>query len=131
MSSTRRPLGGRQRTERRLSRFLASLLTGGLLLGMGSSLPLLAAVPAVADETTISGDTLRTGWDSNEPGLAPAQVSSSDFGQQFSTTVDGQVYAQPLVIGKTVVAATEKAKVYGLDSASGKINWTADLGAPW
>ncbi|MET8536262.1 choice-of-anchor D domain-containing protein [Streptomyces sp. NPDC005065] len=131
MSSTHKPLGGWQLTGRLLPRSLVSLLTGCLLLGVGGTLPLLAAAPALADETTISGDTLRTGWDSNEPGLAPAQVSSSDFGQQFSTTVDGQVYAQPLVIGKTVVAATEKAKVYGLDSASGKINWATDLGAPW
>ncbi|MGW5664935.1 choice-of-anchor D domain-containing protein [Streptomyces sp. NPDC003758] len=58
-------------------------------------------------------------------------MSSSDFGQQFSTAVDGQVYAQPLVVGKTVVAATENNKVYGLDSATGKINWTVNLGAPW
>ncbi|GAA3377782.1 hypothetical protein GCM10020367_54820 [Streptomyces sannanensis] len=110
---------------------MASLLTGCLLFWAGGTLPLLGAAPAHADETTISVDTLRTGWDANEPGLAPGQVSSSDFGQQFSTTVDGQVYAQPLVAGKTVVAATENAKVYGLDSATGKINWSVDLGAPW
>ncbi|XIE81135.1 choice-of-anchor D domain-containing protein [Streptomyces sp. SBR177] len=84
-----------------------------------------------ADQTTISHDTFRTGWDRDEPGLAPDQVSSSDFGQQFSTTVDGQVYAQPVVVGSTVVVATENNKVYGLDAASGKINWTRSTGAPW
>jgi len=116
---------------RRTRHGLLALLTGCLLLGTGGALPSLAAAPTRADESTISVDNLRTGWDQNEPGLAPSQVSSSDFGQQFSTAVDGQVYAQPLVVGKTVVAATENAKVYGLDSASGKINWTKNLGAPW
>ncbi|MFE4619410.1 choice-of-anchor D domain-containing protein [Streptomyces sp. NPDC056747] len=84
-----------------------------------------------ADQTTISHDDLRTGWDRDEPGLAPDQVSSSDFGLQFSTTVDGQVYAQPLVVGRTLVAATENNKVYGIDAATGAIGWTKDLGAPW
>ncbi|GGN86709.1 hypothetical protein GCM10011579_078800 [Streptomyces albiflavescens] len=116
---------------RRTGHRLLALLTGCLLLGTGGTLPALAAAPLRADQSTISVDSFRTGWDQNEPGLAPSQVSSSDFGQQFSTAVDGQVYAQPLVAGKTVIAATENAKVYGLDSASGKINWTKNLGAPW
>ncbi|MFI8521121.1 choice-of-anchor D domain-containing protein [Streptomyces sp. NPDC085481] len=130
-------------------RALARMLTMCLILGAGGALapttatataavsPAGRPVPpipdprAAADQTTISHDTLRTGWDQNEPGLAPDQVSSSDFGQQFSTAVDGQVYAQPLVIGGTVVVATENNKVYGLDAASGKISWTKELGTPW
>ncbi|SEL75172.1 beta strand repeat-containing protein [Streptacidiphilus jiangxiensis] len=98
-------------------------LAAGLLSG--------AAVTAHADETTVSQDTYRTGWDQNEPGLTPAQVSSSDFGQQFSTAVDGQVYAQPVVVGNTLVVATETNHVYGLDPVSGAIRWTDAYGAPW
>ncbi|MEV5969402.1 choice-of-anchor D domain-containing protein [Streptomyces sp. NPDC051921] len=122
-------------------RVLAHVLTMCLTLGGGgASATASAAAPpapevvraaAAADQTTISHDNLRTGWDPNEPGLAPDQVSSSDFGQQFSTAVDGQVYAQPLVVGSTLVVATENNKVYGLDAASGKINWTKDLGPFW
>ncbi|MET9381675.1 choice-of-anchor D domain-containing protein [Streptomyces sp. NPDC002928] len=119
--------GGRRRG------LLGSLVTACLLAGGVAAAPSPAAAPAAraADVTTVSQDNLRTGWDTNEPGLAPDQVSSSDFGRQFSTTVDGQVYAQPLVIGKTVVAATENNKVYGIDSATGAVNWTKNLGAPW
>ncbi|MGI5460591.1 choice-of-anchor D domain-containing protein [Streptomyces sp. CA-249302] len=107
-------------------------LTGGVLAVLLAVCPPPASPQtARADETTVSADTYRTGWDTNEPGLAPDQVASSDFGQQFSTTVDGQVYAQPLVVGRTVVAATENNKVYGLDSATGAITWTRNLGAPW
>ena len=129
--STRRPVNDGPSGKRRLPASVAVLLTGCLLLGIGGMLPLVTAMPARADETTVSVDSLRTGWDPNEPALAPAQVSSSDFGQQFSTAVDGQVYAQPLVADKTVVAATENAKAYGLDPATGKINWTRNLGTPW
>jgi hypothetical protein len=87
--------------------------------------------PADADATTVSVDTYRTGWDQNEPGLTPAQVSSSDFGQQFSTAVDGQVYAQPVVVGGTVVVVTETNHVYGTDAATGAIKWSTAYGAPW
>lgn len=111
---------------------MASLMTAGLATG-GLTAPSLAAPEntRAADVTTVSTDTYRTGWDPNEPGLAPDQVSSSDFGQRFSTAVDGQVYAQPLVVGKTVIVATENNKVYGLDSATGAVTWTKSLGAAW
>ncbi|MFI8825347.1 choice-of-anchor D domain-containing protein [Streptomyces sp. NPDC053431] len=123
-------------------RVLAQVLTMCLTLGGGGALATAsAAAPpapaparaaaAPADQTTVSHDNLRTGWDQNEPGLAPDQVSSSDFGQQFSTAVDGQVYAQPIVVGGTLVVATENNKLYGIDAASGAVDWTKDLGAPW
>ncbi len=92
---------------------------------------LLPAVSASADDPTISYNTLRTGWDTNEPGLSPSEVSSSDFGQLFSTAVDGQVYGQPITAGGTLVVATENDKVYGLDPATGSVHWTRDLGNPW
>ncbi|MDH6114955.1 hypothetical protein P3T36_006466 [Kitasatospora sp. MAP12-15] len=91
----------------------------------------LTASRAAADETTVSTDTLRTGWDSHEPGLGQSSVQSSDFGQLFSTQLDGQVYAQPLSINGTLVATTENDKVYGLDPVNGTIKWTRDFGPTW
>ena len=87
---------------------------------------------AKADETTVSVDNARTGWDQHEPGLSPADVSDPGFGQIFSTTVDGQVYAQPLVAGGMLIVATENNKVYGLNPQTGAIQWTrGDLGPAW
>ncbi|GHF44252.1 hypothetical protein GCM10017566_16410 [Amycolatopsis bartoniae] len=97
-----------------------SILVGGAL-----------APAALADETTAAHDTLRTGWDDNEPGLVPSQVSANDFGQLFSATVDGQVYAQPVVANGVVIAATENNKVYGLDAVTGSQKWKLDLGPAW
>jgi hypothetical protein len=87
---------------------------------------------AKADEATVSVDNARTGWDQHEPGLSPADVSDPSFGQIFSTTVDGQVFAQPLVAGGMLVVATENNKVYGLNPQTGAIQWTrGDLGPAW
>ncbi|WP_271189421.1 choice-of-anchor D domain-containing protein [Dactylosporangium matsuzakiense] len=98
---------------------------------------LLAAVSfaeppaALADNTTVSGDTMRTGWDAAEPNLSPATVTGGNFGQLFATKVQGQVYAQPLVIGNTVVTATEDNYVYGLNAVNGAIAWQRSLGPAW
>jgi hypothetical protein len=58
-------------------------------------------------------------------------VKSGRFGQLFSTAVNGAVYAQPLVVGSTVIVATENDWVYGLNSATGAVNWSLSLGTPW
>ncbi|MBV8160445.1 MAG: PQQ-binding-like beta-propeller repeat protein, partial [Acidimicrobiia bacterium] len=47
-----------------------------------------------------------------------------------SPALDGDVYAQPLVVGGRVLAATEANSVYALDAATGAQVWRAQLGAP-
>src|SRR5438270_11335979 len=76
---------------------------------------------ASADTQTASQDNLRTGWDRQEPMLTPGAITGSNFGQLFATQLNGQVYAQPLVIGDTVIASTENDWVYGLDAVTGAI----------
>ena len=109
-------------------RWLAALLLPVALIAGTMS---LAASVAQADNTMISSNTLRSGWDQNEPQLAPAAVASSNFGQLFSTPVDGQVYAQPLVLGSTVIAATENNNVYGINKITGAKIWSRNLGPVW
>ena len=58
-------------------------------------------------------------------------VHGSSFGEVFSTAVKGQVYAQPLVIGSTVIVATEQDWVYGLNASTGAIEWSTSLGTPY
>ena len=83
------------------------------------------------DDPTASFDNLRTGWDPNEPGLSPSVVHGSTFGQVFNTSVSGNIYGQPLVIGSTLIAVTENNMVYGMDAGTGKINWSTSLGNPY
>ncbi|HEV2636377.1 MAG TPA: choice-of-anchor D domain-containing protein [Actinocrinis sp.] len=114
----------------RTPRASASLCLAALLCACAVSTA-ASIEPAQADETTVSQDTYRTGWDQAEPGLSPAAVTSSDFGHQFSTALNGQVYAQPLLADGTLIAATENNDVYGLDPATGAILWTDSLGPAW
>jgi hypothetical protein len=61
--------------------------------------------PASADITTVSGDNTRQSWKSDEAALPPSLLPS--INQTFSTAVSGAVLAQPLVVGSTVIVATE------------------------
>ena len=110
---------------------LARVATVAVFLVAGAAAPAWFGARAFADEATVSADTLRTGWDQNEPGLAPAQVASAGFGQLWSTAVDGQVYGQPVVAGSTVIVATENNNAYGLDAATGAVKWTVNFGPSW
>jgi hypothetical protein len=91
--------------------------------------PVAGTLPG--DEPTASQDDMRTGWDPNEPALTPAVVGGGTFGQVWRAVVQGQVYAQPLVIGSTVIVATEQDWVYGLNATTGAIVWATDLGTPY
>lgn len=91
----------------------------------------VGTAPAFAAGVTNSGDDLRTGWYPDQSSLTPQLVSGGTFGQLWSTVVDGQVYAQPLLANGTLLAATENNKVYGLNPATGATRWTLNLGTPW
>lgn len=80
-----------------------------------------------ADDLTVSYDTLRDGWDQNEPGLTPSALQRG-FGEVFDAALDGgQVYAQPVVVNGTVIVATERDDVYGLDASTGALKWRTQV----
>src|ERR1700704_2435005 len=92
-----------------------------------------SAAGARAEGITNAGDDLRDGWYPEQSSLTPALVSGGTFGQLWSATVDGQVYAQPLLANGNLVVATENNKVYALDPATGATRWPAplNLGTPF
>ncbi|HEY2398537.1 MAG TPA: choice-of-anchor D domain-containing protein [Solirubrobacteraceae bacterium] len=94
---------------------------------------LASAGQALAEGITNSGDDLRDGWYPEQSSLTPQLVSGGTFGQLWSTNVEGSVYAQPLLYNGTLLVATEKNKVYGLDPATGSVRWSSTLsfGTPW
>lgn len=100
------------------------------LVAVAASLALAGA--AAAAGVTNAGDDLRTGWYPDEGAITPQLVSGGTFGQLWSASVNGQVYAQPLLSPTgTLIVATENDKVYGLDPATGAQQWISDLGTPW
>jgi hypothetical protein len=98
-----------------------------LLVGVGQAL----ASETPGSELTNAGGDLRTGWYPNEPSITPELLSGGTFGRLWSTPVEGQVYAQPLLDDGTLLVATEENNLYGLNPATGAQQWTKNLGEPW
>ncbi|MEU0209470.1 Ig-like domain-containing protein [Streptomyces canus] len=120
--------GGRHRSRRRT--WLLSIVAVATAALIGTTIGLVAS-SAQADQTTQGVDNLRTNWDQSESALSPAVVQSSAFGRLFATKLDGQIYAQPLVLGDQVIAVTESNTLYGLDRTTGAIEWSKNYGPAW
>ena len=121
----------RPRPVLRARKSFAVLAVSAVAAGITAVAGAGAAGAAATDETTVSQTNLRNGWDANEPTLTPAALQGGSFGQIFKTSVNGQVYGQPLVIGNTLVVATENDWVYGLNATTGAQLWKTSLGTPY
>jgi hypothetical protein len=86
-------------------------------------------------------DTRRTGWNSHERILNALNVKPQSFGLLYTVAVDDQVDAQPLVVHRqklshqgraydVVYLATENNTVYVIDSSTGQILNSRNLGTP-
>jgi hypothetical protein len=121
----------RHRRSPRARRTLRATLAAALVATTVYVVPLVVESFAHADAVTGSFDSLRTGWDSHENSLYPPTVTSGSFGQLFATSVQGQVYGQPLLVGNTLIVNTEDDYVYGLDAATGAKKWEKNVGPAW
>lgn len=92
-------------------------------------LALAGAGPAFA-EVTGQADNLRTGWYPDEPSLTPSLLGSGNFKQVFDDSLEGQIYAQPLVANGTLLVVTEDNWAYGLDPTTGAVRWEKQFGTP-
>ena len=75
------------------------------------------------DWPTYGHDFARTGVAANMAPAGPLSVS-------WRARLDGAVYGQPLLVGSTVIAATENDSIYALDQATGKVIWRTNVGTP-
>ena len=86
-------------------------------------------------------DSQSTGANLTETQLTPSNVNAADFGQLYNTPLDGQVYAEPLVLtnvtitagpntvgtpgtyNSVVFVATQHDSLYAINAANGAILW--------
>ena len=82
-----------------------------------------APVSNATDWTTYHRDNLRTGY---VPGMADPQKLTV----AWSVSLDGAVYAEPLIIDGHVIVATEHDSLYSLDTQTGQVVWHTNVGEP-
>ena len=129
-AGTGKPAAGWRRA--RAASFAALVaLALALFPAVTGSVPGSPAGTARADDATVQLNNMRTGWDPSEIAMGPSVVPR--FVRRFATAVDGQVWAQPLVVDSThtVIVATENDQVYGLNATTGAVKWHTSLGRPY
>lgn len=80
------------------------------------------SAPAAWD--TYHGDNQRTGVDASNIDLQAAHPAWT------SPSLDGQIYAEPLVWHDLVIVATENDTLYGLAAKSGNMVWSTHVASP-
>ena len=93
-------------------------------------------VAGFADVLTYHNDNSRTGVNPFDTALTIKNVNPLTFGKKFDLPVDGQVYAQPLVVSNipiegvlhyVLVVATEHDSVYAFDAFTGALLWHTSI----
>ena len=100
---------------------LLALAWGGSAFGSTTTTTDPASVPSW---TVYHGDPAGSG--------VAASVTSVDVSSPAwtSTSLDGQLYGEPLVSGERVYVATENDTVYALSATTGAVLWSTHLGTP-
>jgi outer membrane protein assembly factor BamB len=97
--------------------------TGGTRPIGGATSTTVPTASTAADWPAYHHDAARTGVDTSSP-------AAGELDSAWNRDVDGQVYAEPLVVAGVVYVATEADTVYALDAATGAVRWKRNLGAP-
>jgi outer membrane protein assembly factor BamB len=104
---------------------------GGPERGDSTSASPSTSMPA----TTAPPTSPATDWptyhhDLTRAGSVPGGPTGRGLATAWERRLDGAVYASPLVVGDTVIVATEHDTVYGLRRADGAVRWRTRLGDP-
>ena len=102
---------------------MASTIACGTAIGRS---PTAALTPIASNGSwpIYHRDSAHTGHDPNLPAVVSVSTGWT------SASLDGQVYASPVVFGGVVYTATLNNTVYALNQADGSVLWSQHLGTP-
>jgi hypothetical protein len=136
-----------QKPRAKASQFWVALPQSLKLLAIACSFSDIAMPTALAQISVLTqhNDIGRTGQNTKETVLTPANVNATNFGKLFTQVVDGSVYAQPLYMQSVTIptkgthnvvfVATENDSVYAFDADNnGGVNdvplWVENMATP-
>jgi len=111
---------------------LVGIACGGASGGSPSPSP---KTSAIASGRASPSPSLALDWpeyhqNAARTGVGPGSLPLSSPREVWRNTVDGDVYASPLIVSGHVLVATENNTVYSLDLFSGAVVWKQHLGDP-
>lgn len=113
---------------------VALVVVGVACGGSGPELPARTPGPAGAASPGLAADWAEYHHDAARSGVGPASPALSSASSPprvaWTTGLDGDVYASPLIVAGHVLVATENNTVYSLDLFSGAVVWKVHLGEP-
>ena len=98
-----------------------------------SHAPPSSSTAASASSQPATGGATWTTWghDAARSGVSSDGPSATGLHNVWaSDALDGEVYAQPLVVGDQVLVATENDSMYAFDARSGAARWQQTIGTP-
>lgn len=123
-------------TARRPAGLVVALLCAGAVLAgcsSGHGSPSSATTSSSSPTTTSSSSTTPSSSITSVPEGTTATTTApvpSLSSVAWKASVDGAVYAEPVVVGTTVYIATEDDDVYALSLDTGQVLWHASVGTP-
>ena len=113
---------------------VAACTSGGAASSAPSATAPASSAPAPSSPAgTASGSAAawpEYGQNAGRSGVAAGVPAAGPLSERWAAHLDGAVYGQPLVIGGTVIAATENDTVYALSESTGAVTWHTHLGSP-
>ena len=96
--------------------------------------PTTGGPPSTSPSSTTTREPIAVDWPTyhgtnDRSGAAPTALRGS-LKRAWSMNLDAAMYAQPIVAGGVVLAATENNSVYAIDLATGHLRWRVHLEPP-
>jgi outer membrane protein assembly factor BamB len=95
-----------------------------------SAAPTARAVPTTPAVALAAGDWPTYHRDATRAGVVAGALNPQRLTEAWRQSLDGAVYAEPLVVNGRVVVATEANSLYALDARTGQIQWRTNIGEP-
>jgi outer membrane protein assembly factor BamB len=110
---------------------LASCSTGSTqAVPTAVNTPFATNPPSATRSTKVGADWPTYHRDNTRTGYLPDMPDPRQLTVAWNTSLDGAVYAEPLVVSGHIIVATENNSLYSLNTNTGHVEWQTHIGDP-